>query len=67
MPYKTQLEWLVKLAHSPGWREYAWHRAKELEADPTGLWTGIKQDLTRHMTGLGANSESANPIPTKPR
>lgn len=43
--YQTQLAHLVKLASSPGWREYVKGRLDELEADRSGAWTGIRADL----------------------
>ena len=43
--YQTQLAHLVKLANSPGWREYVKGRLDELEADRSGAWTGIRADL----------------------
>ena len=43
--YQTQLAHLVKLASSPGWREYVKGRLDELEADRIGAWTGIRADL----------------------
>ena len=47
--YETQLQHLVRLAKTPGWKEYAWHRAKELDADDSGLWRGIAQALVDEM------------------
>ena len=32
-----------------GAKQYAWDRAKKLDADPTGLWHGIADDLTKAM------------------
>ena len=32
-----------------GAKQYAWDRAKKLDADPTGLWRGIADDLTKAM------------------
>ncbi len=43
--YQTQLAHLVKLASSPGWREYVKGRLDELEADRSGAWTGIRADI----------------------
>ena len=37
------------MAQSPGWKEYAWGRAKELDADKSGLWTGMSEDLKLAM------------------
>lgn len=48
-PYTSQLEHLVKLAKSPGWKEYTWHRAKELDAHRSRIWQGIAEDLIREM------------------
>ena len=59
--FTTQLQHLVMLAKQPGWKAYAWQRAQELDADPSGIWTGISEALTRAM-----NSESGPPVPTKP-
>jgi hypothetical protein len=33
----------------PGAKKYAWDRAQKLEADPTGIWRGIADDLTKAM------------------
>ena len=32
-----------------GAKKYAWDRAKKLDADPSGLWAGITDDLTKAM------------------
>lgn len=29
------------------WTVYAWQRAKVLDADPSGLWTGIAEALVK--------------------
>jgi hypothetical protein len=47
--YKKELEWLVYLAKKKGWKEYVWGEVKRLDADPSGLWTGIKDDLVKEM------------------
>ena len=47
--YQETLAWLVHLAKQPGWKAQAWHRAKELESCPTGLWNGLKMDLVNKM------------------
>lgn len=48
--YDHQLAHLIRLAELPGWKAYAWHRAKELDADSSGLWTGIAEALKTAMT-----------------
>ena len=48
-PYETQLAHLIKLAKTPGFKEYAWSRAKELERCETGMWAGIAQELKERM------------------
>jgi hypothetical protein len=67
MPYQTQLQWLVALAHIPAWKAYAWHRALELDADLSGLWTGIADDLKSRIPGPAKATESGPQCPPKPR
>lgn len=47
--YDKALAHLTKLAKTPGWKEYAWSRAKELESCSTGMWQGIAADLKQAM------------------
>lgn len=47
--YQRDLQWLIRLSKQKGWKEYAWHEAKKMDADPSGLWTGIKDDLVKEM------------------
>lgn len=47
--YQRNLSWLVYLAKQKGWKEFAWDDAKKLDADPSGLWKGIKDDLVKEM------------------
>lgn len=47
--FAVQLAHLVMLAGSPGFREYAWHRAREMEDDESGLWLGMADALRREM------------------
>ena len=47
--YQSTLAHLVKLASTNGWKAQAWYRAKELEADPIGIFKGISQELTQIM------------------
>jgi hypothetical protein len=50
--YQETLEHLIWMAKQPAAKEYAWHRAKELDADIECLWVGIKDDLVKHMKGV---------------
>ena len=43
--FKIQLTHLTRLALTPGFKDYSWHRAKELEADPSGWFKGICEAL----------------------
>ena len=52
--YETQLAHLTKLAKTPGFKQYAWHRALQLEADDTGLWRGIAEALRLLMVAHNA-------------
>jgi len=36
----------------PAFRKHAEHRAKELDADQSGLFTGIAEELKAHMLKL---------------
>ena len=47
--YDNQLAHLIQMASNKGTKEYAWHRAKELEACETGMWAGIAQELKERM------------------
>ena len=47
--YDNQLAHLIKLASNKGTKEYAWHRALELERCKTGMWAGIAQELKERM------------------
>jgi hypothetical protein len=50
--YAETLSHLVWMANQPAAKAHAWHRAKELDADISGLWVGIKDDLVKHMKGV---------------
>jgi hypothetical protein len=50
--YQATLDHLIWMAKQPAAKEYAWHRAKELDADIECLWVGIKDDLVKHMKGV---------------
>ena len=56
--YEISLAHLIKLAKTPGWKEYAWHRAKELESCRTGMWQGIASDLKQAMLSSAAPRKS---------
>lgn len=51
MDIEAQLTWLITLAKVPGWKAHAWHRALALDADPSGLFKGIKERLVEAMRG----------------
>ena len=59
MNYDAQLNHLVVLAKTPGFKEYAWHRALQLEADDTGLWRGIAEALKPAMLASKAAESAA--------
>ena len=69
--YQEQLEHLIDMARDPAWKSYAWSRAKELDADKSGLFSGIAADLTAAIKGEKpgpvSDSESAPQTLTKPR
>jgi hypothetical protein len=47
--YAETLQHLIWMAGQKGAKQYAWHRAKELDSDISGLWVGIKDDLIKNM------------------
>jgi hypothetical protein len=59
--FQDMLDHLIKLAKTPGWKSYAWHRAKQLEGDPTGAWAGMAEALTKAMKGGEDKAPSENP------
>ena len=60
--YDKALAHLIKLAKTPGFKEYAWRRALELERCETGMWKGIAQELVAHMK---AQQPASLPAPRK--
>lgn len=50
--YEQQLAHLVAQASTPGWKQYAWHRALELQACSTGMWAGMADKLKAAMNKL---------------
>ena len=47
--YDQQLQHLIRLARQPGWKAYAWERAKALHREESGLFRGIAEDLKAAM------------------
>ena len=54
--YQRDLQWLIHLSKQKGWKEFAWNDAKKLDADPSGLWKGIKDDLVKEMKQWNLNN-----------
>ena len=52
--YQETLKHLIWMAKQPAAKEYAWHRAKQLDADLECLWVGIKDDLVKNMKEINA-------------
>lgn len=64
--FQAQLDHLLVLAALPGWKHYAWGRAKALDADQSGLFTGLAEALTTAATGQAAPSACEPPQAEKP-
>lgn len=58
--YQATLEHLIAMARDQGWRVYAWGRAKELDADKSGLFSGIAADLTAAFKAAKHGQESGS-------
>jgi len=56
--YDKALAHLIKLAKTPGFKDYAWRRAKEMERCETGMWQGIAADLKQAMLSSAAPRKS---------
>ena len=64
--YSRYVEQLVRMGSAPGAQHYAKARAKELEADPSGLFRGIYQAVNDQIkAGLDKPMESDSPSPEK--
>lgn len=59
--YAKTLAHLLWMAQMDGAKAHAWHRAQVLDADESGLWTGIADELKRRMTGPERPAESVRP------
>ncbi len=47
--YRKSLDHLIWMAGLKGAKQYAWQRAKQLDSDPSGMYRGIADDLTKAM------------------
>ena len=56
---EEQFAWLLTMARNPATKAHAWHRAKELAADESGLYAGIDLRLQAAMA-------SESPPPSRP-
>ena len=59
MTRQEHLEWLITMSKEPGFKAHAWHRAQELDKDPSGLFAGIASELKEHMLKLHAAQKKA--------
>jgi hypothetical protein len=50
--YAKSLAHLIWMAGLKGAKQYAWQRAKQLDADPSGMYRGIADDLTKAMNEI---------------
>ena len=59
--YAKTLAHLLWMAQQDGAKAHAWHRAQVLDADESGLWVGIADELKRRMNGPAKPAESVRP------
>lgn len=50
--YRKSLAHLIWMAGLKGAKQYAWQRAKQLDSDPSGMYRGIADDLTKAMNEI---------------
>lgn len=55
--YQQNLNHLVRMAKIPGFKNHAWLRAKELDAESSGLFQGIAQALIEEMKCLNQQKD----------
>lgn len=51
--FDMQVRHLAGLAMTPGWWAYAQQRAIEMEADESGMWTGIRAAVGKLVKAAG--------------
>lgn len=66
-PFQRQLQHLLELAQQPAWRAHVCWRVLELEADASGLWTGLKEAVLAREPGLAKAMASVDREMTKRR
>lgn len=54
--YAEALDNLIMLASTPGWKDYAWGKAKDMDAHPTNIYRGIKDELVKIMLAQKADA-----------
>ena len=59
--YAQQLDWIVHLAKQRAWKAYAWEKAKEMDADQSGLFSGIAKDVKKRMQKWNAAQKQQIP------
>lgn len=59
--YQSTLAHLLWMAQQDGAKAHAWHRAQALDADESGLWAGIADELKKRMNGPAKPAESVRP------
>lgn len=51
--FDVQVRHLAGLAMTPGWWAYAQQRAIEMEADESGMWSGIRAEVGKLVKASG--------------
>ena len=49
---------IARLSKTPGWGAYARQWAKDLEADRSGVWTGLVEAVRSHIASLSEAPKS---------
>lgn len=50
------------MALHPGWKAYIWNNIQEIDADPSGLFTGIKDDFLKQINEKKLQSNHSGTI-----
>jgi hypothetical protein len=47
--YQQWMSHCLRLAKNPGWKAQIWWTVQDLDADPSGLFTGFKDEFLRRV------------------
>jgi len=64
---QKELDRLIAMVRSKAWRDYALDKAEKMDADQSGLFTGIAAELKAHMQKLNLERQKNGGLDDKIR